>query len=789
MKKIARLLTMFLVAMVMFTSFPVQTEAAVKISKTKATVYVGSSVTLKITGTSKKVAWSTSNKKIAAVSSKGKVTGKKAGTATITAKVGKKSYKCKVTVKKPSLNVTKKTLYVGNTYTLKLTGTSIKSVKSSNNKVAAISKKGKVTAKKAGKTTITITGKDKKKYTCSITVKKPYLNITKKTLKVGENFTLKITGTTAKSWSSSNKKIATVNSKGKVTAIKAGTATITCKGKDGKSYTCKVTVKGTHKHTYKATIIKEATCQYTGIVRYECAGCGDSYLEDTPIVEHDYKEEILVQPNCEKEGKARYTCEGCGESFEGTLERTHEYEETYIKPTCTSNGGTCMICKLCDSMYVVEFEPKINHEYTASVIAPTCTTEGYTLHKCKNCDDNYIDTYTEMKPHDFETVICQEPTCEYNGYQKDICQNCGDWDRDSYVILEAYGHREFTLQVKNGKNCGVCKDCKETLFTIAYTNDHHAVANREMAYESGFQMYSVPGLSLEVEISNYVVGEIDWDKFMLVLEDGEYREETYKKTDLSGNETYDVSVSYYKNDIAEVYKNPDMHILRVVAKNRGTTEVTLHYDGKKVGTIPLNVNAYTFGEAIRRYAAGETNVTSGYTERYANMIKNAATILNEATTPDMTKHEKVLALLDWMEENIDYGDSLTILGGQKAWETLDVRQAVCGGYAESMSLFMDALEIPCYYLYSNGHAWNMVKVDAGNGKGEQWYYIDATEYNFEFTKTVDEMNAENAIPGVWGYNRAMGGYMIGNGGYMSSSNASADDNTPIDDSYISPLYE
>ena len=72
----------------------------VKLNKTKATIYVGKTVTLKLKNNKKKVKWSTSNKKVATVTKKGKVKGKKAGKATITAKVGKKKYKCKITVKK-----------------------------------------------------------------------------------------------------------------------------------------------------------------------------------------------------------------------------------------------------------------------------------------------------------------------------------------------------------------------------------------------------------------------------------------------------------------------------------------------------------------------------------------------------------------------------------------------------------------------------------------------------------------------------------------------------------------
>lgn len=65
----------------------------------------------------------------------------------------------------------------------------------------------------------------------------------KKTLTVGQSVTLKIKGTKKKvKWSSSNKQVATVSSKGKVKTKKVGTATITAKVAK-KKYTCKITVK------------------------------------------------------------------------------------------------------------------------------------------------------------------------------------------------------------------------------------------------------------------------------------------------------------------------------------------------------------------------------------------------------------------------------------------------------------------------------------------------------------------------------------------------------------------
>ena len=92
-------------------------------------------------------------------------------------------------------------------------------------------------------------------YTCSkVEIKKiPKLKATvsisckSKTLKVGENLKLKIKKRTypdvLKSWTTDNKKVATVNKKGKVSAVKKGKATITLKMKSGCTATCKVTVK------------------------------------------------------------------------------------------------------------------------------------------------------------------------------------------------------------------------------------------------------------------------------------------------------------------------------------------------------------------------------------------------------------------------------------------------------------------------------------------------------------------------------------------------------------------
>ncbi|MCC8051214.1 MAG: Ig-like domain-containing protein [Clostridiales bacterium] len=248
---------LFVVMLLMLTigmGMTSQAASTVKLNKTSATLYVTKTLKLKVTGTKKKVKWSSSNKKVAKVSSSGKVTAVKAGTAKIKAKVNGKTYVCKVTVKKAALSKTSVSIALGSSTTVKLNGGTIKSVKSSKKSVATVTKKGKITAKGVGTCKITFTAKNGKKYTCKVTVTRPVTSITLSktslTLETGSSQTITATVSPgnatnkAVSYSSSNTAVATVDSNGRITAVSAGTAVITVMAQDGsgKSATCTVTV-------------------------------------------------------------------------------------------------------------------------------------------------------------------------------------------------------------------------------------------------------------------------------------------------------------------------------------------------------------------------------------------------------------------------------------------------------------------------------------------------------------------------------------------------------------------
>lgn len=228
-------------------------KAEFKLNKTSATLYSGATVTLSATtNLTGDITWKSSDAKVATVDAKGNVKAVNAGTATITATLGKVSATFTVTVKNPLITAKADSSVI---YTKSKTTTKINVVKdgvtgnatfrSSNTKVATVSANGTVKAKKAGKVNITVQVGNYKQVV-KITVKKPTMKLVKSSakLKKGKKVTIKVKAAPVSkvTFKSSNKKVATVSSKGVVKAKKKGTAIITVKC-NGITKKFKVTVK------------------------------------------------------------------------------------------------------------------------------------------------------------------------------------------------------------------------------------------------------------------------------------------------------------------------------------------------------------------------------------------------------------------------------------------------------------------------------------------------------------------------------------------------------------------
>ena len=240
--------------------------------------------------TNKNVKWASSNKKICKITKNGTIKGMKAGTCTIRCKAADGSgvyADCEITVYRATKDIELSATYAeitqGKSIKLKATTTPAKPTysvvwSSDNEKVATVTKKGKITGLKTGDCTITCTAGDNSEVyaVCYVHVVAPekQTSVAISSITFSEDSVVLLTGesntiqysiaptnyTESFSWSSSNSSVASVDGNGKIVAKSVGSAKITAMSKSGKKSTINVYVVGLSKtkitlHQYESTKI------------------------------------------------------------------------------------------------------------------------------------------------------------------------------------------------------------------------------------------------------------------------------------------------------------------------------------------------------------------------------------------------------------------------------------------------------------------------------------------------------------------------------------------------------
>lgn len=536
------------------------TEGLISINEEKILLYAGGlkvdTKQLKTNATKKDVVtWSSSDTNVATVNEKGLVTPVSEGTAVISVECDGKTDTCIVTVKQTSTNITEdsillKTKGADKTYALnkQIVGKTA-SVKwtTSNNKVATVSN-GKVTAKKAGTATITATANGvSDTVTVNVadfdpTIKLNQQEYTLFTVK-GNTVTLKATvdgPSKAVTWASSDTSVAAVTNKGKVTAVGAGTATISASANGvtaecivdvtesavvldsysisldkGEKATIGYDVIGTSQSVKWATANSKITTVSKGVITAKNYGETDIKVTANGVTsichvnvtncKHDYKETVTLEPACGTEGIKTFTCTLCGDTYTEAIPATGKHNFAWVTvrdADCITDGIKEYKCRECEYTEKEDIIPALGHDWAdwVIVVAPTEGMSGVKTRICNRCkleEKAELPWSDHVHDYSFDTKVV-EPDCINDGGTIHYCA-CGDSYTDNVVKALGHDFTEWTVTKEATFNesglkirtCTRCK-CEETEVIPILTHEHDFVIAQEIlptCTEDGYTEY------------------------------------------------------------------------------------------------------------------------------------------------------------------------------------------------------------------------------------------------------------------------------------------------------------
>ena len=199
-------------------------------------------------------------------------------------------------------------------------------------------------------------------------------------------------------------------------------------------------------HAYSSEITKQPTHEATGIERFTCANCGDTYTETLPkLTDHAYNA-VVTAPTCTEQGYTTYTCI-CGDTYIGDYTDANGHTDEIVpgyaakcEATGLTDGAVCAICGVVT--LAQEVIPALDHNYiTVGAYPATCQSTGFTgITYCSVCSTvaNYGESTPVAEHKMSDWIVTSEATCTANGKKIKMC-TCGLVEEE---VIPATGHSD-----------------------------------------------------------------------------------------------------------------------------------------------------------------------------------------------------------------------------------------------------------------------------------------------------------------------------------------------------------
>lgn len=392
-------------------------------------------------------------------------------------------------------------------------------------------------------------------------------------------------------------------------------------------------------HSYGYRVSQSPTLDNTGVLVGSCEFCTAAISVPLPILDdQSYTYTVQTVPGCESQGMGRYTWKvtqyGVYDFDVALPAAGHSYQQTVIKPDCTTQGYTVHTCSVCGKSYQSDDTQPTGHSYTYQVTkAPTQTIQGTLTGSCNNCSASTQVVLPRLDTVSYTYTVTQKPTLTQTGI------GCYTWNENAYgtfrfeVILEAEEEPDLDLPRITVESKTASRGQDVTLQVAIENNPGFSALQAAVRYDT----QNLTLVSAENKIPSMIMtpgNSYVWDGTENYTDDGNILTLTFKINEEAPEGEYEIQLIFMSasNDAFEEVKMLGVSgTLNVIASVYGDA----NGDGK-VTTVDLAM--------LRQYLSGMDPVTG---ESSLNIGTGAdANGDGQISTVDLAMLRKYLAGMD-----------------------------------------------------------------------------------------------------------------------------------------------